>query len=212
MSHLKTSKVSRLLNCLLLSVWLLHTSAVSADEASARAAMENPRNPLVQITTAEGNIFLEMLVNEAPQNVANFLALAAGEVEIVDENSSQAFSPNYYDGMTFHRTIPGVLIQTGSPEINVFGGPAETLNDEINANALGLDRMPAVFADGSFNPILQIGDREDLEELILMPLYRAMGISSNAEVAQRQFEIDERLRALGARIERVAVEPVVTPA
>lgn len=158
--------------------------------------MEDPRNPLVQVATTEGNIFIEMLLNEAPQNVANFLALAAGEVEIPDPDSGQVFSPNYYDGMTFHRVIPGLLIQSGSPEVNVFGRPDEALDDEINANALGLDRMPAVLADGSFNPILQIGDREELEAVILIPLYRALNIDSNAEVAQRQYEIDERLRTM----------------
>ncbi|MBT8147975.1 MAG: peptidylprolyl isomerase, partial [Gammaproteobacteria bacterium] len=76
------------------------------------------------------------------------------------------------------------------------GGPGVTVSDEINANALGLDLMPAVLADGSFNPVLQISDRKDLEKLILIPLYRTMNISSNAEVTQRQNEIDERLRAM----------------
>ena len=183
----------------MLSTSLFIGSVVSADESSARAAMENPSNPLVQITTSEGNIYLEMLINEAPQNVANFLALAAGDVEIVDPESGQGFSPNYYDGMTFHRVIPGLLVQTGSPEVNVFGEPVESLIDEINANTLGLDRMPAVLADGSFNPILQVGEREDLEELILIPLYQTMNISSNAEVTQRQLEIDGYLRTMSVK-------------
>ena len=199
MIRIKTSNAIVPLRYFLLSVWLLLALSASADELSARTAMENPSNPLVQITTAEGNIFLEMLANEAPRNVANFLALAAGEVEIMDSVSGQVFTPNYYDGMTFHRVIPGLLIQTGSKQVNVFGGPAEVLEDEINANAFGLDLMPAVLADGSFNPILQIDDREDLEELILIPLYRAMNISSNTEVTQRQSEIDERLRALSVK-------------
>jgi len=183
----------------MLSVSLLLASFASADETSARAAMENSSNPLVQISTTEGNIYLELLVNEAPQNVANFLALAAGEVEIVDPDSGQSFSPNYYDGMAFHRVVPELLIQAGSPERNVFGAPALAPADEINAIALGLDRIPAVLADGSFNPILQLGDREEMEEMILIPLYRAMEISSNTEVTQRQYEIDERLRTMSVK-------------
>ena len=168
----------------------------SADETSARAAMENSNNPLVLVTTGAGNIYLEMLPAEAPANVQNFLDLAAGEVEIVDRQSGRSFTPRYYDGMTFHRAVPGLLIQAGSPAENVFGNPPETLIDEINANSLGLDRMPAVLPDGSFNPILQIGDREDLEELVLIPLYRAMGIGSAEEINRRQFEIDQQLREL----------------
>jgi cyclophilin family peptidyl-prolyl cis-trans isomerase len=188
-----------MLRLALLLTGLAVADFASADATSARAAMENSRNPLVQIATTEGNIYLELLTAEAPQNVANFLALAAGEVQIFDTESGQLFSPNYYDGMTFHRIVPDFLIQAGSPRENVFGAPAELLNDEINATALGLDRMPAVLADGSFNPILQIGDREELEELILLPLYRAMNVGSNTQVTQRQFEIDERLRSMSVQ-------------
>jgi peptidyl-prolyl cis-trans isomerase A (cyclophilin A) len=194
-----TSTAARIFNYALLFAGLAVSGFARADETSARAAMENNQNPLVQITTTEGNIYLELLAAEAPQNVANFLALAAGEVQIFDADSGQLFSPNYYDGMTFHRIVPDFLIQAGSPQVNVFGAPAETVDDEINAAALGLDRMPAVLTDGSFNPILQIGDREELEEVILIPLYRAMNISSNAQVTQRQFEVDERLRSMSVQ-------------
>lgn len=196
MKPFRTSTANRAIKYVALSVGLILAGLASADESSARAAMENTRNPLVQITTTEGNIYIELLPAEAPQNVANFLAFAAGEVEIFDSESGQLFSPNYYDGMIFHRIMPDFLIQAGSPLVNVFGAPAETLNDEINAIALGLDLMPAVLSDGSFNPILQIGDREELEETVLLPLYRSMNISSNAQVTQRQFEIDERLRTM----------------
>lgn len=180
---------------LLLPIQLL-PGQTNADEASARAAMESPENPLVLISSGAGNIFLELLENEAPRNVQNFLALAEGEVEITDRQSGQTFSPRYFDGMTFHRVIPGFLIQTGNPSENAFGEPAETLADEINASSLGLDRMPAVLADGSFNPILQISDREELEETLLAPLYRALGIESTQEIADRQDELDQQLRTL----------------
>jgi len=170
-----------------------------ADETSARAAMENSANPLVLITTGDGAIYVEMLTGEAPRNVANFLALAEGDIEIFDSAANRSFSPNYYDGMIFHRIVPDLLIQGGSPARNVFGFPGQPLSDEINADALGLDRMPAVLPDGSFNPLLQIEDRHTLEETVLIPLYRAMGIDSNSDMAQRQFEIDERLRSLSIK-------------
>ncbi len=177
---------------LLLLVWLPAT----ADESSARAAMENPGNPLLLVATGAGSFYIELLEAEAPANVQNFLALATGEREIVDRNSGQSFYPHYFDGMSFHRVIPGLLIQGGSPAENAFGVPLEQLADEINADSLGLNRMPAVLPDGSFNPVLQVGTRKDLEETVLIPLYRNMGIRSPAEINDRQFEIDRRLREL----------------
>lgn len=169
---------------------------VAADEASARASMEDPANPLVVVNTGRGTIFLELFPAEAPQNVTNFLALAEGQVEILDRETGQAFMPRYYDGMSFHRVIPGLLIQAGSPALNVFGPPARHLADEINADSLGLDRMPVVLPDGSFTPVLGIGNRQDLEETLLLPLYRAMNIQDNETVGRRQFEIDQRLRSM----------------
>ena len=47
---------------LIFFIWVLLAPSAAADETSARAAMENPENPLVQIATAEGNIFIELLV------------------------------------------------------------------------------------------------------------------------------------------------------
>ncbi|MBL4819372.1 MAG: peptidylprolyl isomerase [Gammaproteobacteria bacterium] len=192
----------KIFNCLYGALLLLSLIApllsppVHADAASARTTMENQSNPLVLVTTSQGNIYVELFPAEAPSNVANFLALTEGEVEIVDFDNGQIFTPRYYDGMRFHRVIPELLIQTGSGYKNVFGSPGETLNDEINAISLGLDRLPVVLPDGSFNPILHVSDRENLEENLLIPLYRAMEISSNQQVQQRQFEINQRLRSM----------------
>ena len=189
----RLQSVSRYLSGVILA---LLSIPVMADAISARAAMENQGNPLVQIDTSRGSIFIELLPAEAPRNVENFLGLATGDVEFVDPDSGQRTNPRYYDGTAFNRVVPGLLIQAGVPVTNGFGDPGIELPDEINANALGLDRMPAVLADGSFNPLLQIGNREDLENILLTPLYRSMNINSNTEVAERQFEIDQRLREL----------------
>jgi peptidyl-prolyl cis-trans isomerase A (cyclophilin A) len=170
-----------------------------ADTTSARAAMEDSSNPLLLVSTTAGNIYLELFPDEAPSNVANIQALIEGEVEIVDFENRQVFTPRFYDGMRFHRVIPELLIQTGSPYSNVFGGPETYLPDEINANSLGLDRMPVVMPDGSFNSILQLSNREAIEQKILLPLYRAMGIDSNEEINQQQFEINQRLRSMSVK-------------
>lgn len=168
-----------------------------ADAVSAAAAMENPANPLVFINTETGPIYVELLPGEAPLNVANFLALAESA-----EAETPAVFPGprgYYDGMRFHRVIPGVLIQAGSPAL--YRGEREyaTVRDEINADALGLDLEPVLFANGEFNPLLDIQDKEELEGKLLRPLYRRLGISGNTQVAARQDEIMSALTNMSVK-------------
>ena len=55
-------------------------------------------NPRVTMETSKGSITIELFENEAPVTVANFLAY-------VDEG--------FYDGLIFHRVIPGFMIQGG---------------------------------------------------------------------------------------------------
>jgi peptidyl-prolyl cis-trans isomerase B (cyclophilin B) len=61
---------------------------------------EDPTRPKVVIRTAIGHIEIELRPDLAPRNVAQFLTL-------VDEG--------FYDGLTFHRAIPGFLVQGGDP-------------------------------------------------------------------------------------------------
>ena len=189
--------VMRKLACVLSILVLAGLTAFArADFASASAAMENPQNPLLLISTSAGDLYLELYANEAPLNVANFLALAAGEGAIIDDSTNIAYRPRYYDGARFHRVIPGFVIQAGSPQHNPLGPPMQTLRDEINADFLGLDRQPVLNEDGSFNPILNIGSQEDLATLILEPLYRRMGIETASELLLRQFDVVAALQEL----------------
>ena len=139
---------------------LLLPASARADAVSAAAAMENPANPLVLINTETGPIFVELLPVEAPLNVANFLTLA--EPAQADEQIAFPASAGYYDGMRFHRVIPGFLIQAGSPAMRQGNLVLELLPDEINADALGLGLEPVMYANGEFNSLLNIQHKEDL--------------------------------------------------
>lgn len=66
-----------------------------------------------------GKIVIELFAKEAPNTVANFEKLANNE---------------FYDGLTFHRIIPGFVSQGGCPKGNGTGGPGWTINCEINPN------------------------------------------------------------------------------
>jgi len=74
----------------------------------------------VIITMANGDIMKgELYPDIAPKTVANFKKLA-------DEN--------FYDGLIFHRVIPGFMIQGGDPLGNGTGGPGYTIEGEFLAN------------------------------------------------------------------------------
>jgi cyclophilin family peptidyl-prolyl cis-trans isomerase len=67
------------------------------------------------IKTNKGNIELELNPAEAPQTVNNFVTLARD---------------GFYDGVTFHRVVPGFVIQGGDPTGTGRGGPGYQFKDE----------------------------------------------------------------------------------
>ena len=66
-----------------------------------------------------GIIELELYPEAAPKTVANFLKLA---------------NEGFYDGLIFHRVIPGFMIQGGDPQGNGMGGAKENVVGEFKAN------------------------------------------------------------------------------
>ncbi len=64
--------------------------------------------PRVKLQTNKGDLVIELMENEAPKAVANFVSL-------VDKG--------YYDGLTFHRVLPGFMAQAGCPNGTGTGGP-----------------------------------------------------------------------------------------
>ena len=66
-----------------------------------------------------GKIELELYPEAAPKTVANFLKLV-GE--------------GFYDGLIFHRVIPGFMIQGGDPQGNGMGGSKDNIVGEFKAN------------------------------------------------------------------------------
>ncbi|MHB8171012.1 MAG: peptidylprolyl isomerase [Thermincolia bacterium] len=71
------------------------------------------------IETNKGNINLELFEKDAPGTVENFVKLA---------------QKGFYDGLTFHRVIPGFVIQGGCPQDSGAGGPGYTIKCELANN------------------------------------------------------------------------------
>jgi len=79
-------------------------------------------NPIITITMKNGGVIkAELYPDIAPISVENFIKLA---------------SSGFYNGLTFHRVIPGFMIQGGCPEGTGMGGPGYTIKGEFAANGV----------------------------------------------------------------------------
>ena len=78
------------------------------------------KNPIVTITMEDGGVIKAELYPEiAPNTVNNFIDL---------------INRGFYDGLIFHRVIPGFMIQGGCPEGNGMGGPGYSIKGEFSRN------------------------------------------------------------------------------
>ena len=83
------------------------------------------QNPIVTIEMENGDIMKAELYPEiAPNTVNNFISL---------------ISKGYYDGVIFHRVIPGFMIQGGDPDGTGMGGPGYSIKGEFTHNGFKND-------------------------------------------------------------------------
>lgn len=77
-------------------------------------------NPVVTITMDnDEQIMIELYPEVAPNTVANFVSL---------------IEDGFYDGLIFHRVIPGFMIQGGDPNGTGAGGPGYSIEGEFSSN------------------------------------------------------------------------------
>lgn len=86
----------------------------------------------VRIKTTLGDILCRLFADKAPKTVANFVELATGKKEYLDPKTKEKKTGNFYDGIIFHRVIPGFMIQTGDPLGMGYGGPGYQFEDEFH--------------------------------------------------------------------------------
>jgi peptidyl-prolyl cis-trans isomerase A (cyclophilin A) len=111
------------------------------DAPTATAAVTTvPNGPTVVMDTSMGRITCQFYQRQAPNAVANFIALATGTKDWTDPRTKkvQHHKP-LYDGTVFHRVIPEFMIQGGDPLASGMGDPGYTFADEIDPN-LNFDR------------------------------------------------------------------------
>jgi peptidyl-prolyl cis-trans isomerase B (cyclophilin B) len=87
---------------------------------AVNALAESVDLPIATIEMENGDVMkLELYPDIAPNTVANFIELA---------------NAGFYDGLIFHRVIPGFMIQGGDPTGTGMGGPGYAIKGEFAAN------------------------------------------------------------------------------
>ena len=103
--------MKKLLTLLLCAMLLIGAGSALSEESAL---------PVATIEMANGDVMkLELYPDIAPNTVANFVELA---------------NAGFYDGLIFHRVIPGFMIQGGDPQGTGFGGPGYGIKGEFAAN------------------------------------------------------------------------------
>lgn len=103
------------------------TETPSTEEPAAKKVVPDPEasHPIVTIEMNSGKtIKLELYPEVAPNTVNNFISLV---------------KKGFYDGVIFHRVIPGFMIQGGDPDGTGAGGPGYSIAGEFTSNGFQND-------------------------------------------------------------------------
>ncbi|MGH7322032.1 MAG: peptidylprolyl isomerase [Candidatus Rokuibacteriota bacterium] len=98
--------------------WLVVSLGVAALPGLPPEAQEKRMHPTAVVAMAKGGeIRIELFPDDAPKTVESFIALS---------------KKGFYNGLAFHRVVPGFVAQGGDPKGDGTGGPGYTLKAEFN--------------------------------------------------------------------------------
>src|ERR1700737_1631292 len=133
------------------------------------------------VRTSKGDFTLALDVKAAPVTVNNFVHLAQN---------------HFYDGLNFHRVVPGFVVQGGDPDGNGTGGPAYKLPDEANPapwvkGSLGMASSAAGVNGSQFFVLL--GDAPYLAD---SGVYNHFGMVTSGEEVVTSLQIGDTIRTI----------------
>ena len=98
--------------------WLVMVTLVAAWPAGPAGAQGRSMHPFAVIVLDKGGeIRIELFPEDAPKTVESFVTLS---------------KKGFYNGLTFHRVVPGFVAQGGDPKGDGTGGPGYTVKAEFN--------------------------------------------------------------------------------
>jgi cyclophilin family peptidyl-prolyl cis-trans isomerase len=133
------------------------------------------------VRSNRGDFTLRLNPAAAPVTVNNFVHLAES---------------SFYDGLTFHRVVPGFVVQGGDPDGNGTGGPGYKLPDETNPSpwvkgSLGMASSPAGVNGSQFFVLL--GDAPYLAD---SGVYNHFGTVTSGEEVIQSLQIGDTIRTI----------------
>ncbi|MBI4466665.1 MAG: peptidylprolyl isomerase [Acidobacteria bacterium] len=123
------------------SLLIAVASLAQEKPGAATAAAETPEPGLyATLDTSMGRIVLRLLEKESPKTVENFVALATGKKPWRDYATGKTVTAKpFYEGIIFHRVIPGFMIQAGAHLADGGAHLAAPIPDEFSSG-LSFDR------------------------------------------------------------------------
>jgi peptidyl-prolyl cis-trans isomerase B (cyclophilin B) len=134
----------------------------------------------VTIATDRGDIVLELDPKLAPTTVNNFVVNARN---------------GFYDGLTFHRVVPGFVIQGGDPEGTGRGGPGYRFADEPVRGEYTLGAVAMANAGPDTNGSQFFICIDDCRQK-LQPLYNLFGYTVDGVDVAQQIKVGDVMRSV----------------
>lgn len=173
-------------------------------------AMEVPAGDgtAVRLTTELGDVVIGLFNESAPVAAENFLNLAQA---------------GYYDGVGFHRAVPGFVLQGGDPDGTGMGGPGYTISDEpvVGQYGRGIVAMARTQEpDSQGSQFFVVLDDEAEAALEAFRTYTIFGrvvegmdvVDAIVEAREPADQIADPVRILSTSVEQVELPPEPTPA
>ncbi|MDF1665252.1 MAG: peptidylprolyl isomerase [Planctomycetota bacterium] len=125
--------MNRVIASLTILTTLCLVSPVHAQDKKADPLLKNLETGIyARVETNFGTMVWRLHYRRAPSAVYNFVGLAEGTRQWNDSKSKSSKKSKFYDGMTFHRVVPGLLAQTGCPSGTGEDGPGYTFAREVH--------------------------------------------------------------------------------
>jgi peptidyl-prolyl cis-trans isomerase A (cyclophilin A) len=111
-------------------------TASASDRVFSELGISSEGSVKAVIATSMGDIRCTLWPKVAPAAVLNFVQLSEGTKSWQDPRTGEQVKRPLYSGTTFHRVIPGFMIQGGDPLGTGTGGPGYSFADEIRPDVI----------------------------------------------------------------------------